>query len=49
MTEERILALAETRANLQDTSFEQAESEVRAMLAEGATYDPDHGWVWPTN
>lgn len=54
MKESTILAHAEARANLQaegdaptEAEFEQAEREIREMLADGATYDDEHGWRWP--
>lgn len=54
MTESEILAHAEALANGQGTyphpteaDFEQAEAEIRAMVAEGLVYDANHGWVQP--
>lgn len=56
MREQQILALAEARANGNtapgegptEADFEQAEREVREMVADGATYDNELGWVWPS-
>lgn len=54
MKESEILAHAEALANGQcegdhptEADFEQAEREIRAMVADGATYDQERGWVWP--
>lgn len=52
MTETEILAHAEAIANgvanpPTETDFQRAEREVRAMLADGATYSPERGWEWP--
>lgn len=53
MTEDQIKMHAEVRANLHhnppmEIHFQQAEDEIRAMLAEGATYDERRGcWEWP--
>lgn len=53
MKESEILAHAEARANgtaegdrPTETDFQQAEREVRQMVAEGATYDLENGWIW---
>ena len=45
MTEEQILSLAEVRWNLTGDSYDQAEREVREMVADGWTYTLDYGWT----
>lgn len=52
MDEQQILAHAETRANeaVEEPTEEdlaEAEAWVRQATTEGATYDPEQGWVWP--
>lgn len=54
MKESEILAHAEARANglaegerPTEADFQQAEQEVREMVAEGAFYSEQLGWTWP--
>lgn len=52
MDEELIAALAEAEANMDSdrptlADFRAAEERVRQRLAEGAIFDPEHGWLWP--
>lgn len=43
---DRIEMLAEVRMNSTGDTYEQALAEVRGMLADGARYDAERGWVW---